>query len=589
MRPSIALLSILLLVTAQAQQQGQANLPPTTRSNESEISTKDSDTAIKVEVHLVLVPVVVKDSSGNAVSGLKKEDFQLFDNGKPQTVSTFSVEMAEAHANDGVVATEAKPAETATEKAALSAPALAVRKTLELPRRFVALVFDDSHMKVAEALAVHAATEKLFATLAPTDRVAIYSTDGGVQQDYTGDAAELRKTLAAIVPHAAKGEGQYECPNISYYQADLIVNKHDEEAIQVAGADAVVNKCVADVQAISRRILDVGDSQTRGTYQYLDSIVRKLSGMPGQRVLVYVSPGFLIGETVLPSSSDLLERAVRAGVVVNTIDARGLYAVEGLPDIAAPPQMAVFRDVISDKGMDYQRIEGTYLMQAQFESGQVLQGMAASTGGTYFHNRNDLDVGLSRALMVPSVTYILGFKPQNTEANGKLHNLKVQVANGRNYSIQARNGYYATKKSADPEEQAKQEVTETLFAREEITGIPVQMTTEFFKSDDASAQLSVLTRLDARGVKFRKIEGRSCDNVVLATGVFDANGQLVDGKIKEITLKLQDATLQKMLQTGITVKTVFKVRPGAYIVRSVVRGSEGEQLTSQNLATEIPR
>lgn len=411
-----------------------------------------------------------------------------------------------------------------------------------------------------------------------------------MQQDYTGDAAELRKTLAAIVPHPAKGEGQYECPNISYYQADLIVNKHDEEAIQIAGADAIVNKCVADVQAISRRILEAGDSQTREAYQYLESIVRKLSGMPGQRVLVYVSPGFLIGETVLPNSSDLLERAVRAGVVVNTIDARGLYTEDGLPDIAAPPQIpATIGDTLPPEGMDYQRMEGTYRMQAQFESGQVLQGMAASTGGAYFHNRNDLEVGLSQALAVPSVTYILGFKPQNIEANGKLHNLKVQVANGRNYSIQARNGYYATKKSADPEDQAKQEVTETLFSREEIIGIPVQMKTEFFKLDDMSAQLSVLTRLDTKAVKFRKIDGRSCDNVVLATGVFDGNGQLVDGKIKEVTLKLQDATLQKMLQTGITVKTVFKVKPGAYIVRSVVRGSEGEQLTSQNLATEIPR
>jgi hypothetical protein len=107
--------------------------------------------------------------------------------------------------------------------------------------------------------------------------------------------------------------------------------------------------------------------------------------------------------------------------------------------------------------------------------------------------------------------------------------------------------------------------------------------------DDTSAQLSVLTRLDTRGVRFRKVDGRSCDKVVLATGVFDANGQLIDGKIKEITLKLQDSTLQKMTQTGITVKTVFKVKPGTYIVRSVVRGSEGEQLTSQNLTTEIPR
>jgi VWFA-related protein len=597
MRPSIAfvsILSILFILPAQAEQQGQAG-DAATQSSESEISTKDSEAAIKVEVNLVLVPVVVKDSSGNPVSGLKKEDFQLMDNGKPQTVSIFSVETAETRTGSAAVATETTPAETETEKVTGGAPAAPVSKPLELPRRFIALVFDDSHMKVAEAMAVHAATEKLFATLTPTDRVAIYSTQGDVQQDYTGDPATLRKTLANIVPHSSKYEGHYECPNISYHQAELIEYQHDNEAIQVAQADSIVNECPFILEATVRRILQEGDSWTRATYDSLNDITRKLASMPGQRVLVYVSPGFLIGVPLQNDHADWIERAVRAGVVVNTIDARGLYTPQGMPEIDALPQKAPYKhrdangNLVDDPKIDYQGIEGTYRMQTQFDSGAVLQGMAAGTGGTYFHNRNDLDVGLRQALAVPSVTYILGFKPQNTEANGKLHNLKVHVSNGGKYSIQARNGYYATKKSSDPEEQAKQEVTETLFSREEITGIPVQMKTEFFKSDDASAQLSVLTKLDTRAVKFRKIDGRSCDSLVLATAVFDANGQLVDGKIKEITLKLQDATLQKMTQTGITVKTVFKVKPGAYIVRSVVRGSEGSQLTSQNLATEIPR
>jgi hypothetical protein len=124
MRSSIALasiLSILFIVAAEAQQ-GPADAPAATQSNQSEISTKDSDTAIKVEVNLVLVPVVVKDSSGNAVFGLNKEDFQLFDNGKPQTVSTFSVETAETRANSGATTSEEKPKETATEKASAAAP-----------------------------------------------------------------------------------------------------------------------------------------------------------------------------------------------------------------------------------------------------------------------------------------------------------------------------------------------------------------------------------------------------------------------------------------------------------------------------------
>lgn len=589
----LAIVSNLLVNAAYGQQQGQAGVPAV--ANESEISTRDSDTAIKVEVNLVLVPVVVKDSSGNAVSGLKKEDFQLFDNGKPQTISTFSVETAETRAGSGATTTEAKLRKTETENATAGVPEPVVSKPLELPRRFIALVFDDSHLKVTEAMAVHVATEKLFASLVPTDRVAIYSTQGDVQQGYTGDAATLRKTLASIVPHPSKYEGQDECPNISYHQAELIEYQHDEEAIGAANADSIINECPFNLEGTVRRILQQGDEWTRSTYDSLSDVVRKLASMPGQRVLVYVSPGFLIGIPLQNESGDWIEQAVRAGVVVNTVDARGLYTPQGLPEIDAAPQKAPFKHrdasgkLVDDSHIDYQGIEGMYRRQTQFDSGSVLQGMAAGTGGTYFHNRNDLDVGMSRALAVPTVTYVLGFRPQNTEANGKLHNLKLRVANGSNYSIQARNGYYATKKSADPEEQAKQEVTETLFSREELTGIPVQMKTEFFKSDDTSVQLSVLTRLDARGVKFRKIDGRSCDYVVLATGVFDANGQLVDGKIKEITLKLQDATLQKMVQTGITVKTVFKVKPGPYVVRSVVRGAEGGQLTSQNLATEIPK
>jgi hypothetical protein len=169
-----------------------------------------------------------------------------------------------------------------------------------MPRLFVALVFDDSHMKAAQAMAVRAASEKLFASLTPTDRVAIYSTHGDVQQDFTGDAATLRRTLAAIIPHPAKGEGEYECPNITYYQADLIANKHDPEAIGIAAIDAMENNCPTNILAAANRILQAGDSLTRDGYQHLKYFVRHLASMPGQRVLVYLSPGFILGDNVLP-------------------------------------------------------------------------------------------------------------------------------------------------------------------------------------------------------------------------------------------------------------------------------------------------
>jgi VWFA-related protein len=580
----LGVVSVVWVSGARGQQQGQAGAPATNDSTGSEISPRGTDTAIKVQVNLVLVRVVVRDVGGKVVPGLRQEDFQVLDNGKQQKISAFSVETAETRGGSGAAA-GVKATGTETEKDAEGQAGAGVGNASAMAKRFVALVFDDLNMKAAEAMAVRAATKKLFASLTPADRVAIYSTQGNVQQDFTGDAETFRKTLAAIVPHPGKREGQYECPNISYYQAELIVNKHDQEAITAAAVDAEVNDCPVDIQATANRILQAGDSLARESYQHLEYIVKHLAGKPGQRVLVYVSPGFVLGETVLPNSWELIERAMRAGVVVNTIDARGLYTADVMPDIAAPPQVAPYRS----STVDYHGMEGTFRMQAQFESGQVLAAMAANTGGTYFHNRNDLDVAMSQALAAPSVSYVLGFAPQNLRFDGKFHKLRVVVAKGKKYQIQARNGYYASKILVDDsEEMAKQEVRESLFSQDETGSVPVKLTAESLKVDATSAQLTVLTHLDIRGFRFRKADGLSCNDVVLATAVFDANGQFVDGQRKEIALKLTDSTMERMSQTGLTLKIVFTVRPGTYRVRSVVQGSEEDQLTARNLVTVIP-
>src|SRR5579863_353311 len=180
---------------AQGQQAGEAAATPPSNSADSEISTRTTEAAIKVQVNLVLVRAVVKDSTGKIIPDLKQQDFQVFDNGKLQKISSFNVETTE----EGVPSPgqqKSKVSAPAEEANAEAQPAVA--KATVLPKRFVALVFDDMHLKVADAMAVHAATEKLFASLTPTDRVAIYTTEGNVQQDYTDDAATLRKTLATI-------------------------------------------------------------------------------------------------------------------------------------------------------------------------------------------------------------------------------------------------------------------------------------------------------------------------------------------------------------------------------------------------------
>jgi len=603
----MSLCAFMLAGEIQLISQQPPQTPAPAKSPESEISASNPDSHIKVRVNLVLVRVVARDGKGNIVPGLKKEDFQILDDGKLQTISTFSVETPETQANAAPAATvEAVEANKAAPEKPADSPAppalnpsdvaITAPPANRVGQRYVALVFDDLRTQSQDALALHAATEKLFTSLAPTDRVAIYSTSGKVNQDFTNDLALLRKTVTDIAPHGNRGEGQNTCPSLSYFQADLIENKHDPYALQAANADASLNCHLiqADVIAAADRVLNLADMQTREAYQALTAIVRRMTSLPGQRVMVLVSPGYGLGTQVQSNDDEFVDRAMRAAVVINVIDARALYNADILRSIDAAPDQNITVDASGRAHdgptvFDFQSVESSYRMQSQMEQGTVLQGLAASTGGTFFHNRNDLDTGMNQAINAPAVSYILGFSPQNLKIDGKFHKLKVTIVTNPKYQLQSRNGYYAPKVLADPQEMAKQEVREALFSQDEIIDLPVELKTQFFKVDATSTQLTVLTHLDVRKIHFRKADGRNYDNVVLATGIFDDNGKFIDGQMREIALKLQDSTMQRLSATGFTIKIVFTVKPGTYLVRSVVRGSQDEQLTARNTTAVIPQ
>jgi VWFA-related protein len=561
-------------------------------STESEISTYETDTALKVRVNLVLVRVVVRDSAGNPVGSLRKEDFQLADNGKPQNISTFAIETPESHAV--TPATTESDSESSTPTPGVANANGSAAKVAAFPQRFVALVFDDVHLLLQDALAVRNAAMRLTGALSPSDRVAIYATSGQVTQDFTDDRAVVEKTLQGIVPRPGRGESVHECPDLSYYQADLIENKRDPQALAAAADEAKTNCGLGsgDVQVAARRVLSIADADTLDVYRGLESVVRHLANMPGQRVMVLVSSGFILGQQVQSGIWDVIDRATRSGIVINTIDARGLYTADPLGDIAAPPQQPPNKPPMQEPRektqVDWQGAQATYRVQAQLEQGAVLQGVAASTGGTYFHNRNDLDAGIRQALAAPAVSYLLGFSPQNLKIDGRFHTLKVSIANGQKYKIQARNGYFAPKTIADPKEMAKQEVMEALFSQDEILDLPVELKTQFFKVDAASARLTVFTHLGLKGVHFRKLDGRNNNNITIATAIFNENGQFVTGEMKEMALRLKDATFEHLNQSGFTIKVGFDVKPGTYIVRTVVRGAEGPQLTARNGTAVVP-
>jgi len=296
----------------QQQPAAPAN-PGSGAAGSTEVSSRDTAPTFKVRVNLVLVRVVVRDSQGNVVPNLKKEDFQLFDNRKPQTISSFSVETPATHA---IVATTAA---TPSIQAAAEAPVLT---PTALPQRFVSVVFDDTSLSTTDAVTVRAAATRLFGSMAPSDRVGIYTTSGQFTQEFTADREALQESLLRIVPHPlSTSPGLHPCPEINYYEADQIVNFHDSQALAVATEDTVQCAFNGDetqraqaasmAESSAQQAASQGDAQSDYIYRHLEDAMRRLSAMPGQRVMVFVSPGFIV-TTYTREGGDLIDRANRA-------------------------------------------------------------------------------------------------------------------------------------------------------------------------------------------------------------------------------------------------------------------------------------
>jgi VWFA-related protein len=553
-----------------------AQVPPPAENQE--VSSRDTPATFKVRVNMVLVRAVVRDAQGKVVPNLKKEDFQLYDGKKLQTISSFTVETPQAHTASATASGETGFSSSADPIAG---------KAAVLPQRFVSMIFDDIHFSMEDVGFVRNAATKFFSSLAASDRLAITTTSGQLTQEFTSDQEVLRKALLGIVPRPLTHHDRSDCPDISYYEADLIINKNDAQAFAVAtdetlqcafnGDPTMTVAAQNTARAAAANALGQGDSETDYTYRHLEDAVRRMVNLPGQRIVVLVSPGFIL-TTLQSENFDLVDRATRANIVINTIDARGLYTPDLGGDIANPST-----DTVRTAG-----IKSLYRVTSQEAQFVVLAELADGTGGTFYHNRNDVDEAMREAGAAPAVSYLLGFAPQNLKIDGRYHALKVALTSKQKLNIQARHGYFAPRSIADPAEAAKQEIQEALFSQEEIRDLPIDFQTQFFKKEQTDARLAVLTHLDVKGIRFRKALGRNNDQLTIVTGIFDENGQYVTGGQKVIDMKLRDTTYDRLSRSGFIVKSSFDVKPGTYLVRLVVRDAEGSQMAARNGAVVIP-
>jgi VWFA-related protein len=174
-----------------------------------EIPSRDTSTTFNSKVNLVTIPVVVRNSNGNAIGTLKKEDFQLFDKGKPQVISRFEIETADGQA----APLEAKAAGAKLEAAALETGA--PKDSHQPARRFVAYLFDDINTPFEDIAQTRiAAAKHLAGSMQATDRVAIFRASGQTGIDFTDDREKLTDAMNRIMPRPPRIPPGAFCPDL---------------------------------------------------------------------------------------------------------------------------------------------------------------------------------------------------------------------------------------------------------------------------------------------------------------------------------------------------------------------------------------
>ncbi len=416
-------LDLVISIGVQAQQPQQTAAP-------------NPPAVIKAKVNEVLVLVVVRDAQGRAVGNLTKDDFQVFDNGKLQTISGFTIIK---RATELSAANSSAPSSHATESPAVSQPP-------SPPERFVVLLFDDYNLTFSDLPnAQQAAINALDSSLAPTDIAAVLSTSGA-NSGLTRDHAKLKQVILDLRVKTLLRTDERDCYNVDYYQGDRIINKSDDQALQAAIIEVIHcfrNILPEQAESIARtaaeRAVLLGEQNYRANLDSLRLILNKLMApLPGQHVIILVSSGFFTsGPEAVTIKSEILDIAARTNTVINALDARGLYTT----NVGA--EVATRVDEVS------QRLIDQYRQQSMDSNADVMEELANGTGGTFYHNNNDLEAGLRTLISGPDYTYLLAFSPANPKPRSH-HTLKVKV-NEPGLTVQARRGY----STPAPEKQTK--------------------------------------------------------------------------------------------------------------------------------------
>jgi VWFA-related protein len=509
---------------------------------------------IHVQTTIIQVPVVVRDSHGKAVAGLKQSDFTLTDEGHPVKIISFTVENSSA-------APIAAPQAPQIVDAGL--PPIPISAPVNPPPpRYIALFFDDFSTRVPDLVMARKAAESFVKTsLRPGDKIGIFTTSTSVSLNFTDNVPKLLETLAQLLSHRKLASGTLSACQMNPYQAYLIMQFYLEhsDALDLAGME----HC-GDVHhriSFATNLLGQAEQNAQETMGVIGDVVRYLGRMPGQRMLVLSSSGFLT-QTLAEKQDKLIDQALDANVVINSLDAKGLVA--DIPNYDEDGQPMKLRD-------KWQAIYDQLKSQNREVQNDPLAILAEGTGGKFYHNRNDLDVGLKQMATAPDVSYVLTFSPGDLKRNGASHTLKVKLADSHGMTITARRGYIAPGPNLTPSEKKKAQLDSAVISTDLLTALTAQVVTSPGKSVAGEPTLKVGIHLDANKLPFDTQGDRKVERLIYITALFDEKNNFVTGVEGVMDLRLKPETIVKISTQGLDANLSVQAAPGNYRLRQVVQ------------------
>jgi len=513
---------------------------------------------IRTQVELVEVPVVVRDRNGAAVGGLTRDDFEIFDSGRKQEITAFSVE---TFPRSGAAAPSPNRSSTA------AAPARP-----DTLRRFIALVLDDLNSDFGSLRRGQNAAEQFVAgSLSPGDEVAVFTTALSETVTFTNDRRKLETVIEKVRPHARSSDDR-TCPQIRPYEAYAISNDLDRDVLDARIAELMgcvrgISRSAAEqaVRMKARGIWEIAKANTGYTLRSIASIVSTMSQMPGRRAVLLASSGFITGEEE-QSLQAITTMALHTGVIINALDLRGLYPIMPGGQVDNP----------RPGGMTEMAIQG----RAENAKDDGIAVLASGTGGQFFHNNNDLAAGFHRLGALPEVLYVLGFDAGSVAHDGRYHPLKVRLKAGRRGAVQSRMGYTAPPKEL-PADMARQQQTDTLLTGDKtLADIAARVTAEP-ESSASGPKVAVKTWIDIARLQFATREDRRTQKLTVIAGLLDGAGNFVTGREAKADAALTEAGYASLARVGLTIALSLHAPPGKYRLRVLVR----EELTGKMSAT----